>query len=158
MPFCIDCGTEISEEELRLYSGRCRTCHELKSGDDKDQTIYPEYYPRELKYLEEHENIPQESFKATEVPSIEEIKRFPKPKGRTKPASSGKGTTVMIIFAIWMVVTFLLALVINLAFWGAFTSHYGKTYWETLFSDGLWSLLVGGIGAIIIMVLFNEMG
>ena len=158
LPFCIDCGTEISVEELSLYSGRCREYQQLISGDDKEQPIYPEYYPRELKYLENHESDSQEDFKTIEVPSIEEIKRFPKPKGRTKPPSSGKGAAMMIIFAIWMVITFLLALVVNLAFWGALSSHLGKSYWETLFSDGLWSFLIGGIGAIIIMVLFNEIG
>jgi len=157
MPFCIDCGTEISEEQLSIYSSRCRGCQQLISGDIKDKSIYPEYYPRELKYLESSEIVPQEDFKTTQVPSIEEIKRFPKPKGSTKVGSSGKGSVVMIIFAVWIVITFLLALVVNLAFWGALTSHTGKTFWETLFSNGLWSFLVGGIGAIIIMVLFYEM-
>lgn len=156
MPYCIECGKETSEEELSLYRARCRVCYHLFSGVNEDQSIYPEYYPRELKYLEGHESVPQEDFKTTQVPSIKEIKRFPKPKGRTKTATSGRGAAVIIIFAIWMVLTFLLALVVNLVFWGALTSHYGNGFWETLFSDGLWSFLVGGIGAIIIMVLFYE--
>ena len=58
-------------------------------------------------------------------------------------------------FVIWAILTFLLALIINLAFWGAILSRYGRGYWETLFSDGLWAFLVGGFGALIIMIYFH---
>lgn len=66
------------------------------------------------------------------------------------------GSSALLYIPIWAILTFFLALAINLAFWGALTSHYGKNYWETLFSDGLWTFLVGGIGSIFIMVLFKE--
>lgn len=67
------------------------------------------------------------------------------------------GSPILGYITIWAILTFLIALAINLAFWGAVTSHLGNNYWETLFSDGLWTFLVGGFGAIVIMVLFNEM-
>ena len=65
------------------------------------------------------------------------------------------GSSVLSYIFIWAVITFLLALVINLPIWGALTSHLGKSYWETLFSDGLWTFLVGGIGAAVIIVLYE---
>ncbi len=62
----------------------------------------------------------------------------------------------LIIFTIWAVITFLLALAINLAFWGVMSSNsiLNIGYWECLFTQGLWAFLVGGFGAIIIMVYF----
>ncbi|MFX0033652.1 MAG: hypothetical protein ACFE8E_02645 [Candidatus Hodarchaeota archaeon] len=66
------------------------------------------------------------------------------------------GSPVLLYIGIWAILTFLIALAINLAFWGALTSQYGKGYWETLFSDGLWAFLVSGIGAIVIIVLVSQ--
>ena len=62
----------------------------------------------------------------------------------------------LIVFAIWAVITFLLALAINLAFWGVMTINkiLNIGYWQCLFTQGLWTFLVGGFGAIIIMVYF----
>ena len=57
-------------------------------------------------------------------------------------------------FVIWAILTFLLALVINLAFWGVLTGVNAE-YWGSLFTQGLWTFLVGGIGACIIIVYFN---
>jgi len=70
-----------------------------------------------------------------------------------------RGSSAPSIIAIWAIVTFLLALAINLAFWGVITSSTGlqKGYWEFLFTEGLWTFLVGGIGATVIMCLFNEL-
>lgn len=57
------------------------------------------------------------------------------------------------IIVIWAVLAFLLSLAINLAFWGVITTSTGlqKGYWEFLFVEGLWTFLVGGIGAAVIM-------
>lgn len=68
----------------------------------------------------------------------------------------GISSAVPAYIAIWAVSTFLLALAINLPIWGALTSPLGKSYWETLFSDGLWTFLVGGIGAAVILILYEE--
>ncbi len=56
-------------------------------------------------------------------------------------------------FVIWALLTFLLALVINLAFWGVLTGG-NPEYWGFLFTQGSWTFLVGGIGACIIIVYF----
>ncbi len=92
-----------------------------------------------------------------------ELKRLKKQIKRMKSISSVKRydskelfAKFMIYFTIWAVVAFLLALVINLAFWGALLSHYGREYWEVLFSDGLWTFLVGGFGSIIVIFMFRE--
>lgn len=63
------------------------------------------------------------------------------------------------IIAIWAIITFFLALAINLAFWGVITSSTGlqKGYWEFLFAEGLWTFLVGGIGAAVIMIVLNDL-
>lgn len=63
------------------------------------------------------------------------------------------------IIVIWAILTFLLALAINLAFWGVITSSTGlqKDYWVFLFTEGLWTFLVGGIGAAVIMLVLSDM-
>ena len=93
MKFCKDCGIEVLEEELKIYSGRCQACQQLLSEDMKEQSIYPKYYPRELKHLDKHESINDEDFKTTQVPTIEEIKWFPKPKSGGLNMISEKGKT-----------------------------------------------------------------
>ncbi|MFX1476986.1 MAG: hypothetical protein ACFFCI_02530 [Promethearchaeota archaeon] len=52
-----------------------------------------------------------------------------------------------------MILTPLLALVINLAFWGIATGG-NANYWKSLFTQGLWTFLVGGIGAAFILFLW----
>jgi len=83
MPFCINCGTETPEDELRLYSGQCRACYQTLSENSNEDSLYPPSYPRELKHLNIDESIPRNqhaSFETTPVPSIKEIKRFSKYK------------------------------------------------------------------------------
>jgi len=99
----------------------------------------------------------------TGIPTLESVKAVIKKieddyeefdrKLREKKGGSKKW---LIVFTIWAILTFFIALAINLAFWGALTSQYGKGYWETLFSDGLWAFLVSGIGAIVIIVLVSQ--
>lgn len=60
------------------------------------------------------------------------------------------------IIIIWAVVAFLLALVINLPFWGVIFAGLGRSYWSVLFFEGLWAFLVGGIVAPIIMYFVYE--
>jgi len=65
------------------------------------------------------------------------------------------GSPALLYIAIWAILTFLLALAINLAFWGAVLSRLGRNYWETLFSDGLWTFFVGGVGALLIIYFYE---
>ncbi|MFX0083752.1 MAG: hypothetical protein ACFE94_18530 [Candidatus Hodarchaeota archaeon] len=93
----------------------------------------------------------------------QELKRLNKQvkrmKGRAK-MYSGKELFMrfLLYFTIWAILAFILALIINLAFWGVITTSTASemNYWQCLFSQGLWTFLVGGIGAVIIMVLFYE--
>jgi len=66
--------------------------------------------------------------------------------------------SVLMIITLWAGITFLLAMAINLAFWGVLTTNsmIDKGYWEVLFSDGLWTFLVAGFGTIIIYILVRE--
>lgn len=111
------------------------------------------YKLRNLKYLYVNgnhlEEIEKEKF--TRKPEIV----FNLTSAWALPTKKGISPAFLYI-GIWAILTFLLALVINLAYWGAVTSHLGKSYWVTLFSDGLWAFLVGGFGAIIIIVLYEE--
>lgn len=77
--------------------------------------------------------------------SEEELEEFMK--------SLEPGSSAPRIIAIWVIFAFLLSLAINLAFWGVITTSTGlqKGYWEFLFVEGLWTFLVGGIGAAVIM-------
>jgi len=70
-----------------------------------------------------------------------------------------RGSSAPSIIAIWAILAFLLALAINLAFWGVITTSTGlqKGYWEFLFAEGLWTFLVGGIGAAAIMLVLSDM-
>jgi len=97
---------------------------------------------------------PKKWFPKQELKSLKRMMRH-KTTYRSYGISEGS-TKFLAYFSIWAVITFLLAMAINLAFWGAFISRYGKGFWETLFSDGLWTFFVGGIGTIIIMVLVRE--
>lgn len=88
---------------------------------------------------------------------LKSLKRMMRRKTTYRSYGISEGSIKFLVyFTIWAVITFLLAMTINLAYWGAFISRYGKGFWETLFSDGLWTFLIGGIGAIIIMVLVRE--
>ena len=119
------------------------------------------------KVKERHKRWTNERFikRATElsetgIPTLESVKAVIKEREDQHEEfmkSIKGGSPALLYIAIWAILTFLLALAINLAFWGAVTSHIGKNYWETLFSDGLWTFLVGGFGSIVIMVLFNEL-
>jgi hypothetical protein len=90
-----------------------------------------------------------------------ELKRLKKQIKRMKHISTGKNYRSKELFAkfiiyltIWAVLAFLLALVINLAFWGLMTGG-NSNYWTFLFTQGLWTFLVGGFGSIIVIVLFR---
>ena len=99
MPFCRNCGAETPEDELKLYSGQCRACYQSLSENSNEDSLYPKYYPRELKHLNIDENIPrnqQASFETTPVPSIEEIKRLSKYK-RTINMGIKKGYLAIIL-------------------------------------------------------------
>ena len=97
----------------------------------------------------------------TGIPTLESVKIVIKESEDKQEEAYKKsikgGSPILGYITIWAILTFLLALAINLAFWGAVLSRLGRGYWETLFSDGLWTFLVGGFGAIMIMVFFNEM-
>ena len=97
----------------------------------------------------------------TGLPTVESVKKVIKEREdkweEAYKERLRRGSSAITYIAVWAVLTLLLALVINLAFWGALLSRLGQGYWETLFSDGLWSFLVGAIGAVIIVVLFYEM-
>ncbi|MFX1476990.1 MAG: leucine-rich repeat domain-containing protein [Promethearchaeota archaeon] len=91
----------------------------------------------------------------------QELKRLRKQIKRMKGTSSFKKhsskevfTIFIIYFTIWAIIAFLLALVINLAFWGI-TTGGNANYWRFLFTQGLWTFLVGGFGSIIVIVLFR---
>lgn len=104
MPFCRKCGAEAPEDELKLYSGLCRACHESLLEKSNEDSPYPKYYPRELKHLNIDESIPRNqhaSFETKPVPSIEEIKRFSKYK-RTINMGIKKGylATIVIILSL----------------------------------------------------------
>ena len=95
----------------------------------------------------------------------QELKRLNRQMKRMKGTASVKMHSskegfmkFLVFFAIWAVLAIVLALVINLAFWGVITTSTAleMNYWQFLFSQGLWTFLVGGIGAIIVMVLFYE--
>ena len=90
-----------------------------------------------------------------------ELKRLKKQIKRMKQISTAKSYRTKEIFAIflmyliiWAVIAFLLTLVINLAFWGLMTGG-NSNYWTFLFTQGLWTFLVGGFGSIIVIVLFR---
>lgn len=59
----------------------------------------------------------------------------------------------LIIFAIWAIITFLLALVINIPVSAYLTPHFG--YWGSLFYNA-WIFVITGIAAIFAMVFFYE--
>ncbi len=97
----------------------------------------------------------------TGIPTLESVKAVIKEREDEyeklmKKVKRKARSPALSYIAIWAVITFLLALAINLPLWGAYTSQLGKNYWETLFSDGLWTFLVGGIGAILILYLIEE--
>lgn len=99
MPFCKICGVETPEDELKSYSGQCRACHESLLEKSNEDSLYPKYYPRELKHLNMDESIPRNqhtSFETTPVPSIEEIKRLSRYK-RTIDMGIKKGYLAIII-------------------------------------------------------------
>jgi hypothetical protein len=83
MPFCRECGADTPEDELRLYSGHCRACYQSQSENNNEKSLYPRFYPRELKHLNRDKSSPRNqhgSIETTPVPSIEEIKRLSKYK------------------------------------------------------------------------------
>ncbi|MFX1499477.1 MAG: hypothetical protein ACFFDH_00780 [Promethearchaeota archaeon] len=87
MQFCIECGVETPEEELRSYSGYCRVCYQSLSEKNNEKSPYPRFYPNELKHLDIDKNEPRNqhgSIETTPVPSIEEIKRLNKIKIRLR--------------------------------------------------------------------------
>ncbi len=91
----------------------------------------------------------------------QELKRLKKHMRRSSKSyksysSKGEVTTGLIYIAIWVVLSFLSALVVNLAFWGVLTTNsiLDIGYWECLFNQGLWTFAVGAIGAIFIMIFF----
>lgn len=114
--------------------------------------IYMTYVYKAIKFG------PKEWFPKQEIKRLsKQMKRIQR-GGRVKMQSSKEGfMKFLIYFTIWAILAFVLALIVNLPFWGAILSRYGREYWEVLFSDGLWTFLVGGIGAVIIMVVFYEM-
>ena len=89
-----------------------------------------------------------------------ELKRLSKQIRRIKRGGTVKELFMkfLVYFAIWAVLAIVLALVINLPFWGVITTSTAleMNYWQFLFSQGLWTFLVGGIGAIFVMVIFYE--
>lgn len=115
-------------------------------------------------WIEEPPKIIEKATKLSDtgIPTLESVKAVIKEieddyeQFEKKLQEKKGGGAWIIVGAIWVVITFLLALAINLAYWGAVISHLGKNYWETLFSDGLWTFLVGGFGAIVIIYLFFE--
>ncbi len=99
-----------------------------------------------------------ESVKAVIKKSEDDIKMAEEENEKFMKRSKGFSVAPSII-VIWAILTFLLALAINLAFWGVITSSTGlqKDYWVFLFTEGLWTFLVGGIGAAVIMLVLSEM-
>ena len=98
---------------------------------------------------------PKNWFPKTELKRLKkQIKRMKGTSSVEKYSSKEIFTKLFLYFTIWAVLTFLLALVINLAFWGALFSPSGREYWEVLFSVGLWTFVVGGIGAVFVMIIF----
>ena len=95
----------------------------------------------------------------TGIPTLESVKAVIKESEdeweKTYKKSLKRGSSAPSIIAIWAVISFLLTLAINLAFWGVITSSTSlqKGYWVFLFTEGLWTFLVGGIGAAVIMLL-----
>jgi hypothetical protein len=67
---------------------------------------------------------------------------------------------IIIIFAIWMVIAFLLACAINLAIWGAFTtfSQVQKNFWVVMFTSewSTMSFIAAGIFSAVIMYYFYD--
>lgn len=99
---------------------------------------------------------PKKWFPKQEIKSLKnQMRRIPK-SYKSKKVSKVEFTMGLIYIGIWAVITFLLAMAINLAFWGALFSSSGLGYWQCLFTHGSWSFFVGGFGAIIIMVYFYE--
>ena len=86
----------------------------------------------------------------------QELKRLKKQMHRISKSygSNVEFSKGLIYIAIWAVLSFLLALVVNLAFWGVMHSNSILTigYWQCLFNQGLWSFAVGAIGAIFVML------
>jgi len=124
---------------------------------------------KDMSFVESVKVLIKESLikKATElsetgVPTLESVKAVIKKnendikmsdEEHEKFMKSLGGSSAPLIIAIWAVFAFLLSLAINLAFWGVITTSTSlqKEYWEFLFSEGLWTFLVGGIGAAVIM-------
>ncbi|MFW9866514.1 MAG: hypothetical protein ACFFEN_10505 [Candidatus Thorarchaeota archaeon] len=96
----------------------------------------------------------------TGIPTLETVKTVIKEREDKWEEAYKKrlrrGSSAITYIVAWVILTPLLALVINLALWGAMTGG-NANYWIFLFTQGSWSFLVGAIGAIIIMVLFNEL-
>lgn len=100
MPLCRSCGVETSEDELRLYSGQCRACNQSLSGNNNDDSLYPSFYPNELKHLNHDESISKNhhyTFETSPVPSIEEIKRLSKYKSKKLFGNQIKYLMIIII-------------------------------------------------------------
>jgi len=147
MPFCKDCGKETSEEELRLYSGRCRACQQLLSENTKDQSLYPKFYPRELKHLNKKESVRQknhENFKITQIPTIEDIKRFPRPKSR---GLYGNKRIYLIVILIIIILPFLFSFLFiqGINTYGIVALYTNLIYYGII---GL-SFLIGGFAGLI---------
>ncbi|MFX1388743.1 MAG: leucine-rich repeat domain-containing protein [Promethearchaeota archaeon] len=88
----------------------------------------------------------------------QELKRLKKQMRRISKSYKSYSATVnitvgLIYLTVWAVLSFLLALIINLAFWGAMTGG-NANYWIFLFTQGSWAFVVGAIGAIFIMYFF----
>ncbi|MFX1400135.1 MAG: hypothetical protein ACFE8V_02690, partial [Promethearchaeota archaeon] len=98
----------------------------------------------------------------TGIPTLESLKAVIKEiqdksvgvriKGEGKRLREGSYSWVGYIVA-WVILTPLLAFVINLAFWGVMTGG-NANYWIFLITQGSWTFLVGGIGAVIILFLW----
>jgi len=102
---------------------------------------------------------PKEWFPKQELKRLnKQVRRMRRGTTVTMQSSKEGFKKFLVYFAIWAVLAFVLALVINLPFWGLITSSTAleMNYWQFLFSQVLWTFLVGGIGAAIVMLLFYE--
>ncbi len=91
----------------------------------------------------------------------QELKRLKKKMRRLSKSymsysSNGDFRTGLIYFAVWAMLSFIVALLINLIFWGVMHSNSILIigFWECLFNQGSWSFVVGAIGAIFIIYFF----
>ena len=66
MSFCRKCGAKIPDDEFKLYSGQYRECNQLLVEDTNEDSLYPQFYPNVLKYLNKSESIPA-SFEPTPI-------------------------------------------------------------------------------------------